>query len=251
MRKRREEMSAVLNAFLRCVAFLLPPSWLQFCWWVGEASWPNPRARFKHTKPLTYEEVAAQDEPKPVPSSSSDSSAPSPSPWRRFWTLWSAVERVLSAPFDLHTRLGSLCSPYRVAAGSPSSADASGAAEEEAFTAQTMSSSTEQPDAEPREISAPVTITVAIQAAEDEEPDEEPSCSTIELQTGSGSEDEIGRHDKSRPASALLWSTNESADAAIVLRSSGWIVTGRFLCFKGFPAVSESCSKRRSLPELV
>uniref|UniRef100_A0A8C2IR59 La ribonucleoprotein 6, translational regulator a n=1 Tax=Cyprinus carpio TaxID=7962 RepID=A0A8C2IR59_CYPCA len=61
-----------------------------------------------------------------------------------------------------------------------------------------MSSSTEQPDAEPREISAPVTITVAIQAAEDEEPDEEPSCSTIELQTGSGSEDEIGRHDKSR-----------------------------------------------------
>uniref|UniRef100_A0A8C1XUQ7 La ribonucleoprotein 6, translational regulator a n=1 Tax=Cyprinus carpio TaxID=7962 RepID=A0A8C1XUQ7_CYPCA len=200
MRKRREEMSAVLNAFLRCVAFLLPPSWLQFCWWVGEASWPNPRARFKHTKPLTYEEVAAQDEPKPVPSSSSDSSAPSPSPWRRFWTLWSAVERVLSAPFDLHTRLGSLCSPYRVAAGSPSSADASGAAEEEAFTAQTMSSSTEQPDAEPREISAPVTITVAIQAAEDEEPDEEPSCSTIELQTGSGSEDEIGRHDKSSGA---------------------------------------------------
>ncbi|XP_016407717.1 la-related protein 6a [Sinocyclocheilus rhinocerous] len=195
MRKRREAMSAVLNAFLRCVAFLLPPSWLQFCWWVGEASWPNPRARFKHTKPLTYEEVAAQDEHKPVPSSSSDSPAPSPSPWRSFWTLWSAVERVLSAPFDLHTRLGSLCSPYRVAAGSPSSADASGAAEEEASTAQIMSSSTE-----PREISAPVTITVAIQAAEDEEPDEEPSFNTIELQTGSGSEDEIGRHDKSSGA---------------------------------------------------
>ncbi|RXN16434.1 la-related 6-like protein [Labeo rohita] len=195
-------MSAVLNAFLRCVAFLLPPSWLQFCWWVGEASWPNPRARFKHTKPLTYEEVAAQDEPKPVPSSSSDSGAPSPSPWRRFWTLWSAVERVLSAPFDLHSRLGSLCSPYRAAVASPSSADASGAAEEEAFTAEIMSSSTEQPqpDAEPREISAPVTITVAIQAAEDEEPDEEPSSNTIELQTGSGSEDEIGRHDKSSGA---------------------------------------------------
>ncbi|KAL1257266.1 hypothetical protein QQF64_012811 [Cirrhinus molitorella] len=193
-------MSAVLNAFLRCVAFLLPPSWLQFCWWVGEASWPNPRARFKRTKPLTYEEVAAQDEPKPVPSSSSDSPAPSPSPWRRFWTLWSAVERVLSAPFDLRTRLGSLCSPYRVAVGPPSSADASGAAEEEAFTAEIMSSSTEQPDAEPREISAPVTITVAIQAAEDEEPDEEPSSNTIELQTGSGSEDEIGRHDKSSGA---------------------------------------------------
>ncbi|XP_073706828.1 la-related protein 6-like [Garra rufa] len=202
MRKRRKEMSAVLNAFLRCVAFLLPPSWLQFCWWVGEAPRPNPRARFKRTKPLTYEEVTAQDESKPVPSSSSDSPAPSPSPWRRFWTLWSAVERVLSAPFDLHKRLGSLCSPCRVAVASPSSADASGAVEEEAFTAEIMSSSTEplQPDAEPREISAPVTITVAIQAAEDEEPDEEPSSNTIELQTGSGSEDEIGRHDKSSGA---------------------------------------------------
>ncbi|XP_016373866.1 la-related protein 6-like [Sinocyclocheilus rhinocerous] len=174
MRKRREDMSAALNAFLRCVAFLLPPSWLQFCWWVGEAPWPNPRARFKHTKPLTYEEVAAQDEP------SSDRVAPSPSPWRRILTL---AERVLSALFHLHTRLGSWCSPRRVAAGSPSSA----AAEEEAFTAEIMSTE------EPREISAPVTITVAIQAAEDEEP----SSNTIELQTGSGSEDELARHDKS------------------------------------------------------
>ncbi len=164
-------MSAALNAFLRCVAFLLPPSWLRFCWWVGEASWPNPRARFKHTKPLTYEEVAARDEP-----SSSDRAAPP----RRTLTL---AERVLSAVFDLHARLGSLCSPRRVA-GSPSSA----AAEEEASTAEIMSTE------EPREISAPVTITVAIQAAEDEEP----SFNTIELQTGSGSEDEVARHDKSR-----------------------------------------------------
>lgn len=198
-------MSAVLNAFLRCVAFLLPPSWLQFCWWVGEASWPNPRARFKHTKPLTYEEVAVQDEAKRVPSSSSDSPAPlppDPSPWRTFRTLCSVVERFLSAAFDLHKRLASLCSPFRVAVGSSSSADASGAAEEEAFTAAIMSSSAEQqqppPDTHLREISAPVTITVAIQAAEDEEPDEEASCNTIELQTGSGSEDELGIHDKSR-----------------------------------------------------
>lgn len=174
MRKRRERMSAALNAFLRCVAFMLPPSWLQFCWWVGEASWPNPRARFKHTKPLTYEEVAARDEP-----SSSDRAAPSP--WRRTLTL---AERVLSPLFDLHARLGSLCSPRSVAAGSSSSA----AAEEEAFTAEIMSTE------EPREISAPVTITVAIQAAEDEEP----SSNTIELQTCSGSEDDGARHDKSR-----------------------------------------------------
>lgn len=176
-------MSAVLNAFLRCVAFLLPPSWLQFCWWVGEASWPNPRARFKHTKPLTYEEVAAQDEPERVASSSSSD---------RFLTLRSAVERVVSAACDLHTRLGSLCSPYRVAVGSP--------AEEDAFTPAIMSV-----DAHLREISAPVTITVAIQAAEDEElqePEEEDaSCGNIELLTGSGSEDELElRHDKSSGA---------------------------------------------------
>lgn len=178
-------MSAVLNAFLRCVAFLLPPSWLQFCWWVGEASWPNPRARFKHTKPLTYEEVAAQDEPECVASSSSSDRAAPP---RRFLTLRSAVERVVSAACDLHTRLGSLCSPYRVAVGSP--------AEEDAFTPAIMSV-----DAHLREISAPVTITVAIQAAEDEElqePEEEDaSCGNLELLTGSGSEDEL-RHDKSR-----------------------------------------------------
>ncbi|KAK7152359.1 hypothetical protein R3I94_008629 [Phoxinus phoxinus] len=180
-------MSAVLNAFLRCVAFLLPPSWLQFCWWVGEASWPNPRARFKHTKPLTYEEVAAQDEPERVASSSSSDRAASP---RKFLTLGSAVERVVSAACDLHTRLGSLCSPYRVAVGSP--------AEEDGFTPAIMSV-----DAHLREISAPVTITVAIQAAEDEElqePEEEDvSCGNIELLTGSGSEDEL-RHDKSSGA---------------------------------------------------
>ncbi|XP_059362988.1 la-related protein 6-like [Carassius carassius] len=165
-------MSAAMNALLRCVAFLLPPSWLQLCWWVGEASWPNPRARFKHTEPLAYEEVAAEDAP-----SCSDRDAPSPSPWRRILTL---AERVLSALCDLHTRLGSLCSPRRVAAGSPSNAAA-----EEAFTAGIMSTE------EPREISAPVTITVAIQAAEDEEP----ASNTTELQTGS--DDELARHEKS------------------------------------------------------
>jgi len=184
MRKRSEDMSAVLNAFLRCVAFLLPPSWLRFCWWVGEASWPNPRARFKHTKPLTYEEVAAQDEPERVASSSSSDRAAPP---RRFLTLRSAVERVVSAVCGLHTRLGSLCSPYRVAVSSPA---------KDAFTPAIMSV-----DAHLREISAPVTITVAIQAAEDEElqePEEEDaSCGNIELLTGSGSEDEL-RHDKSR-----------------------------------------------------
>ncbi|XP_051513008.1 la-related protein 6a [Myxocyprinus asiaticus] len=58
------------------------------------------------------------------------------------------------------------------------------------------------PDADKhlREMNAPVTIIVAIQVAEDEEPDEEASSNTIELHTGSGSEDEIGIHDKSSGA---------------------------------------------------
>lgn len=184
--RNREEMSRVLNALLRCVALLLPPSWLEFSGWVGEAR-PNPRASFRRTKPLTYEEVAAPD----GRASSSDTAAP----WRRFRALCPAVERFLSAAIELRRRLGSLCFPLRVA--SPcSAADSSAAAGEQASPADTMSS--EQP---PREISAPVTITVAIQAAEeDDEPDEEPSCNTIELQTGSGSEDELGRHDKSSGA---------------------------------------------------
>lgn len=42
-----------------------------------------------------------------------------------------------------------------------------------------------------------VTITVAIQAAEDEEP-EEVSSNNLDFLGGSCSEDEIGRHDKSR-----------------------------------------------------
>lgn len=42
-----------------------------------------------------------------------------------------------------------------------------------------------------------VTITVAIQAAEDEEP-EEASANNVDFLGGSCSEDELGRHDKSR-----------------------------------------------------
>lgn len=50
-----------------------------------------------------------------------------------------------------------------------------------------------------------VTITVAIQAAEDEEP-EEVSSNNIDFLGGSCSEDEIGRHDKSRFELLLLLS---------------------------------------------
>lgn len=54
-----------------------------------------------------------------------------------------------------------------------------------------------------------VTITVAIQAAEDEEP-EEVSANNVDFLGGSCSEDELGRHDKSRwdlaPHSGSFWS---------------------------------------------
>ncbi|XP_055029955.2 la-related protein 6a [Misgurnus anguillicaudatus] len=193
MRKASEVMSAVLNALLRCVAFLLPPSWLQFCWWVGEASWPNPRARFKHTKPLTYEEVAAEDDAKPEPVPSSDIPASDRSPWRRLWPLCSAAERILTAPFALHKRSGSFYPACGVVLGSPLSAETTGGAEEEAAI---MSVTTEHQAQELREMSAQVTITVAIQAAEDEEP----SANTGELNTGSGSDDDITAHDKSSGA---------------------------------------------------
>jgi hypothetical protein len=43
-----------------------------------------------------------------------------------------------------------------------------------------------------------VTITVAIQAADDEEPEEEVSSNNLDFLGGSCSEDEFGRHDKSR-----------------------------------------------------
>uniref|UniRef100_A0A6Q2WUF7 Uncharacterized protein n=1 Tax=Esox lucius TaxID=8010 RepID=A0A6Q2WUF7_ESOLU len=50
------------------------------------------------------------------------------------------------------------------------------------------------------EMGTQVTITVAIQAAEDEEPDEEVSSNNLDFLGGSCSEDEIGRHDKSSGA---------------------------------------------------
>ncbi|TRZ03056.1 hypothetical protein DNTS_029715 [Danionella cerebrum] len=175
MRTRRVEYPALIDALLRCVALLLPPFWLGSGWWGGDASpWSNPRARFKRAEPLTHAEDAF--EPR--------------APWRRFRSLWSAAERFLSAVLALSCRL---CSPFRAASPSSSAPE-----EEDAIPAASMS-------APLREISAPVTITVAIQAAEDEEPEaeeeeDEASAITGELQTGSGSEDEAGAHEKSSGA---------------------------------------------------
>uniref|UniRef100_A0AAY4CJT5 HTH La-type RNA-binding domain-containing protein n=1 Tax=Denticeps clupeoides TaxID=299321 RepID=A0AAY4CJT5_9TELE len=189
-------MHALINAFLRCLSFLFPPSWLRaaFCWWVGDecakTPWPNPRARFKSTKPLIHQEVAASPAPAPAPDPAARGS--------RLWGLWQAVERVFGAPFAARERWcrrrrrrGDPHPPHRPVFGvaAPPSA---------------MSSDVEVTAGDAREMGTQVTITVAIQAAEDEEPepDDEPSRGRLDVHGGGGScsEDEAGRHDKSSGA---------------------------------------------------
>ncbi|XP_061525488.1 LOW QUALITY PROTEIN: la-related protein 6a [Phycodurus eques] len=224
-------MHALVNAFMRCLAFLLPPSWLcvSLCLWASECRdtppRPNPRARFGATKPLTYEEVAAVHGGGGAAAASSPSSPSSASPapgcvWpapqaapsdARIWigVAWQAVERVLGAPWVL------LRESSRRAASRPArlldSSSASGGAF--AYSGENMSAtagipSPRSPDSSEEVITVDhrlsqemgtVTITVAIQAAEDEEP-EEFSPGHVDFIGGSCSEDEFGRHDKSSGA---------------------------------------------------
>ncbi|XP_047437685.1 la-related protein 6a [Mugil cephalus] len=260
-------MHALVNAFIRCLSFLLPPSWLcvSFCLWVGNdceetPPRPNPRARFKSRKPLTYEEVAAvaaaalEAQGGTIPSVSpgpgcvslaaTSPAAPQGPPSGLIWIggLWRAVERVLGAPWVLlrhhwcpKKRRAALRTPYPVCAFESSEIRSSqGGAAAAAITeggkgpgettltySGNMSVSAGIPSLNPAECASdasgeqgidevitvdqhsqemgPVTITVAIQAAEDEEP-EEVSSNNIEFLGGSCSEDEIGRHDKSSGA---------------------------------------------------
>lgn len=275
-------MYALVNAFMRCLSFLLPPPWLcvSFCLWVGKDSEdalprPNPRARFKSRKPLTYEEVAAvgaaaaaeaqggssssvSPGPGCVSPAATSPAAPQGPPQARNWTgaLWRAVERVFGAPWVLlrrrwspKKRRSALRAPYpppppllsppprafelnpiipsfiqgRGAAVSPGwEAPGGTAALTRSRSAIMMSGSVGIPGAHPVECASgasldqqqgvdevitvdqlsqemgTVTITVAIQAAEDEEPDDESTHNNVDCLRGSCSEDEIGRHDKSR-----------------------------------------------------
>lgn len=267
-------MHALVNAFMRCLSFLLPPPWLcvSVCLWVGKdcedaLRRPNPRAR---AKLLTYEEVASvraaavaeaqggsSSSRSPAPGCASPA-APSPAaphgpPQARLWTgaLWRAVERVLGAPWLL---LPARRSPRRrrVALRAPSPPPPVGALEPSQIIpsfvrgggaavtpdweapggatltrsrhAVVMSGSAGLPGATSAECASgesveqqrgvdevitveqlsqemgTVTITVAIQAAEDEEPEEESSShnNNVDCLRGSCSEDEAGRHDKSR-----------------------------------------------------
>ncbi|KAM9366100.1 la-related protein 6a [Symphorus nematophorus] len=264
-------MHALVNAFMRCLSFLLPPSWLcvSFCLWVGSKCEettlprPNPRARFKSRKPLTYEEVAAVAAAVEARGGSSPSVSPAPGcvspaatspaapqgpPSGRIWIggLWRAVERVFGAPWVLlrhrwcpkKRRAAALRTPYPVCAFESSEIKSfQGGAAAAATTAErgkeagggrsgstyprNMSGSVGIPNPSPAECASDasaeqgidevitvdqhsqemgtVTITVAIQAAEDEEP-EEVSSNNIDFLGGSCSEDEIGRHDKSSGA---------------------------------------------------
>ncbi|KAM3877389.1 la-related protein 6a [Diretmus argenteus] len=263
-------MYALVNAFMRCCSFLLPPSWLcvSFCMWVGSdcedaVPRPNPRARFKSRKPLTYEEVAAaaaatvveaqggstSPSVSPVPGCPSPSAPPQGPPPGEIgiWGVWEAVERVLGAPWALLSsrwcskkRQAALrAPPYPVGAfevrkikssqgGAAAAAPAVSAAviTEEAeestvtYSVDNMSVFAEMPgpecasdpsaaeqgtdevitvDQHMMQEMGTVTITVAIQAAEDEEPEEE-SSNNIDFLGGSCSEDEFARHDKSSGA---------------------------------------------------
>ncbi|KAG7467976.1 hypothetical protein MATL_G00137900 [Megalops atlanticus] len=250
-------MYAIINAFLRCLCFLLPPSWLQhgFCLWVGDecgkTAWPNPRARFKGTKPLTDQEVRTQDASTSstslTPSCVSLAASPSPpqgSPWGTIWELWQAVERNFRVPFTIQQRRCQrrrfLYAPYPVASDSSAARKRNseetatvveselgviGSGEREikletrAFVPGSMSATTELPssdepvsdsagpaaggsvvDRQVPEMGTQVTITVAIQAAEDEEPLEVLPSNHLDFHGGSCSEDDIGRQEKSSGA---------------------------------------------------
>ncbi|XP_056134799.1 la-related protein 6a [Lampris incognitus] len=253
-------MHALVNAFLRCLSFLFPPSWLcvSFCFWVGseceEMPWPNPRARFKHRKPLTCEEVRAAAAVAAAPSISStaappdrvslaaadDPSAPPGSLRSGIGGLWQAVRRVVTAQrrrwcsrrrgLCTSTRCPVACDPGEVngfRGGGEGGAAATGKAKtasKNAFACsadEKMSVAAEFPDPRPAGAAADasatrgaedevitvdkhlqemgtVTITVAIQAAEDEDPEE--VSNNVDFIGGSCSDDEIGRHDKSSGA---------------------------------------------------
>ncbi|XP_061601485.1 la-related protein 6a [Cololabis saira] len=253
-------MHALVNAFLRCVSFLLPPSWpcVSRCAWAGRSERPNPRARLRGgEKPLTYEEVSAEEaadaaDAQRRSSSSSASVSPRPGcvspaaaaanpaePPAGLWIggawiggAWRCVERVLAAPWLF---LRGRCGPKaRRAAAARTALDAGRSARSgeegggdwpeppegpsRSRSTSMMSGSAGSPGEEPEpeepgteqvmaveqqlEVMGTVTITVAIQAAEEDDDPEEDRCSSglMDLLGASCSEDEVGRHDKSSGA---------------------------------------------------
>lgn len=236
-------MQVLVNAFLRFLSFLLPPSWLQlaFRWWVGGdecggSPWPNRGSAFARTKPLiAHEEVTARGDSRPPgrvsvaaappalsaatgATTTTTTSLPPPPPpdsprfpWPRFQET---VELVLAAPSVIPERrcqdapgdphpggaiedTGAPCrarssdTVMSAATELPNPVEVVGTVTITSSSSSSSSSAAASgfPDHRLREMGTPVTITVAIQAAEDEEPDEEETIN---------SEDEIIRHEKSR-----------------------------------------------------
>ncbi|KAM9817449.1 la-related protein 6a [Neosynchiropus ocellatus] len=227
-------MHALVNAFLRCLSLLLPPSWLSVSWWVGSERRtrprPNRRARFRSTKLLTYEEVeaVARAHGGCVSLAAASPVSPQGPAAGLIWIggVWRAVERVFGAPWVLlrhHWCSTEARGAFGVSVRAFRASRRGGAAESgDTFTdAGNMSETVGIPDlnpaAFPPDVSAErgvdevitvdqlapelgtVTITVAIQAAEDEEP-EEVSSNNMDFLGGSCSEDEFGKHDKSSGA---------------------------------------------------
>ncbi|XP_066541815.1 la-related protein 6a [Hoplias malabaricus] len=160
-------MQALVKVFLRVLSFLLPPSWLQAgsCWWGGiEHLHHSPR--LKGAKPLY-----------PPP--------PLPPP---------LLPHLPAPPPPPGLRPAACCSPagsvWRAIRGLWQAVRTSMSAVEP----QT------EPEMEPGDPSTRVTITVAIQAAEDEELDDEEPLESIGRPAGSCSEDETARYDKSSGA---------------------------------------------------
>lgn len=237
-------MRALVNAFLRCCSFLLPSSWLcvSFCWRVGnDCAETNPRARFKSTKPLTYEEVAAPPEAQGGSSPSVSpgpgcvslaATSPAPPHGPASGVIWiggfrRAVERVFGAlwvllrhhwrPKNRRAALRSPCPACRCELSQINRFQGGAAAIAEPGEGYTENMSDTVGIPSPKPAASPeqgidevitvdqhtqemgkVTITVAIQAAEDEDPEDASANNVDFLGGGSCSEDELGRHDKSR-----------------------------------------------------
>ncbi|XP_062861046.1 la-related protein 6a [Trichomycterus rosablanca] len=193
-------MQVLVNAFLRLLSFLLPPSWLRLgfrCWVGGNEEYPdapcsNPASvsasASAHTKPLIaqQEEVRVRGESRPPP--------PGLAALVLWGTIREAAELLSAAPLAAFKRW---CRKARtdlgfLSPGGTVTADAEAPSGSEPVMSVVA---TEAGDAGKRllDMGTPVTITVAIQAAEDEEPDEEETINN-------DSEDEILRHDKSSGA---------------------------------------------------
>ncbi|MBN3289588.1 LARP6 protein, partial [Polypterus senegalus] len=234
-------MYALVNAFLRCLALLLPPPWLQLgiWWWVGDEhgkmTWPNPSARVRGRKRLTDQEVkrgAPRSFSSPVAHGYICPVASPPAPGAllgRVWQLWQTWICYLGTPSVLRRHVcdnqPSLPNfsplPYDCASAEGTSvwSETALAANEEAtdqtFGENTMCaavetqsqsanpmesmrlSNTEEDGEQHHEMGTQVKITVAIQAAEDEEPDGDAILQFTDTRGGSCSEDDAGRHDKS------------------------------------------------------